>query len=102
NGYDFADRCPEIAGAVANLPVRSCLSDGEAIVRDKEGLSVFELRRYRRHDHAALLCASALIELDGKDLRSVNIEQRKAALAKLLLRQAEEGIAFNEHFSCEG
>jgi bifunctional non-homologous end joining protein LigD len=102
NGYDFADRFPKIVEAVANLPVRSCLIDGEAIVVDKDGLSVFELLRYRRHDHAAVLCAFDLIELDGNDLRRVTIEQRKAALAKLLLRQAEEGIAFNQHYSCEG
>jgi ATP dependent DNA ligase domain len=35
-------------------------------------------------------------------LRRTTIEQRKAALAKLLLRQTEEGIAFNQHYSCEG
>jgi bifunctional non-homologous end joining protein LigD len=49
NGYDFAGRFPKIVEAVANLPVRSCLIDGEAIVVDKDGLSVFELLRYRRH-----------------------------------------------------
>jgi len=48
------------------------------------------------------LCAFDLIELDGNDLRRATIEHRKASLAKLLLRQAEEGIAFNQHFSCEG
>jgi hypothetical protein len=67
--------------------VRSCFIDGEAIVVDENGLSVFELLRYRRHDHAAVLCAFDLIELNGNDLRRTTIEQRKAALAKLLLRQ---------------
>jgi ATP-dependent DNA ligase len=102
NGYNFADRFPKIVEAVTNLPVRSCLIDGEAIVVDEDGLSVFELLRYRRHDHAAVLCAFDLIELNGSDLRRATIEQRKAALAKLLLRQKEDGIAFNQHYSCEG
>jgi len=39
--------------------------DGEAIVVNQDGLSVFDLIRYRHHDNAAVLCAFDLIELDG-------------------------------------
>jgi ATP-dependent DNA ligase len=101
NGYNFADRFPKIVEAVASLPVRSCFIDGEAIVVDETGLSVFELLRYRRHDHAVVLCAFDLIELDGNDLRRTTIEERKGFLAKLLSRPLE-CIAFNQHYSCEG
>jgi ATP-dependent DNA ligase len=51
------------------------LIDGEAIVVDQSGLSVFELLRYRHHDHAALLCVFDLIELNGNDLRHTPIEE---------------------------
>jgi bifunctional non-homologous end joining protein LigD len=81
--------------------VRSCLIDGEAIVVDQSGLSVFELLRYRHHDHAALLCAFDLIELNGNDLRHTPIEDRKGVLAKLVSR-LHGGIAFNQHYLCEG
>jgi bifunctional non-homologous end joining protein LigD len=101
SGYNFAGRFPTIVAAIASLPVRSCLIDGEAIVVDESGLSVFELLRYRRHDHAALLCAFDLIELDGNDLRRTPIEERKDFLAKLLNRP-QEGIAFNQHYLCDG
>jgi bifunctional non-homologous end joining protein LigD len=101
NGYNFAGRFPTIVAAIASLPVRSCLIDGEAIVVDESGLSVFELLRYRHHDHAALLCAFDLIELDGNDLRRTPIEERKDFLAKLLNRR-QEGIAFNQHYLCDG
>src|ERR1700719_2684112 len=67
NGFNFADRFPMIVAALKNLPVRSCFIDGEAIVVDKNGLSVFDLLRYRQHDRAAVLCAFDLIELDGED-----------------------------------
>jgi bifunctional non-homologous end joining protein LigD len=101
NGYNFAGRFPTIVAAIASLPVRSCLIDGEAIVVDESGLSVFELLRYRHHDHAALLCAFDLIELDGNDLRRTPIEERKDFLATLLNRP-QEGIAFNQHYLCDG
>jgi ATP-dependent DNA ligase len=101
NGYNFADRFPKIIEAVASLPVRSCFIDGEAIVVDESGLSVFELLRYRQRDHAAVLCAFDLIELNGNDLRLTPVEERKGFLAKLLNRP-QKGIAFNLHYSCEG
>ena len=44
-GNDFSSRFPFIAMAVAKLPVRSCLIDGEAIVCDENGLADFELIR---------------------------------------------------------
>ena len=66
NGYDFADRFPLITQAVEVLPVRSCFIDGEAIVVNSDGLSVYDLLRYRQHDGAAVLCAFDLIELDGR------------------------------------
>ena len=100
NGYDFADRFPQIVEAILNLPIQSCFIDGEAIVVDARGLSTFELLRYRHHDHAAVLCAFDLIELNGDDLRALPIERRKHSLAKLLTRP-HEGIAFNQHYTCE-
>ena len=95
NGYDFADRFPQIVEAVSKLPVQSCFIDGEAIVVDERGLSVFDLLRYRRYDHAAILCAFDLIELDGDDLRPLPIERRKDILAKTSERASQTGITLN-------
>jgi bifunctional non-homologous end joining protein LigD len=83
------------------LPARSCVVDGEAIVVDRAGLSVFDLLRYRHHDHAAVLCAFDLIEIDGYDLRQQPLEHRKGRLADLL-DSADDGIAFNKHFTGDG
>jgi bifunctional non-homologous end joining protein LigD len=101
NGYNFADRFPRIVEAVANLPVQSCFIDGEAIVVDENGLSVFDLIRYRQHNDAAVLCAFDLIELDGEDLRLSPIEDRKRTLAELLRRKSD-GIALNTHYEGDG
>jgi bifunctional non-homologous end joining protein LigD len=96
NGHDFAERFPLVVAAVATLPVRSCMIDGEAIVSDDSGLAVFELIRSWRHNHTAVLCAFDLLELDGQDLRRLPIEERKAGLAQLL-RGPHPSIALNEH-----
>jgi bifunctional non-homologous end joining protein LigD len=61
-GYDFADRFPLAAAAVAKLPVKSCLIDGEAIVCDANGLAVFDLLRRRWHGDNVNIEASSPAE----------------------------------------
>jgi bifunctional non-homologous end joining protein LigD len=101
NGYDFAGRFPKIVNAVKSLPAKSCFIDCEAIVVDANGLSTFELLRSWRHDHAAVLCAFDVIELDGKDLRRIPIEERKHTLANLLFRE-RDALTFNQHYDGDG
>jgi bifunctional non-homologous end joining protein LigD len=101
NGYDFSDRFPFIVEAVAALPVRSCIVDGEAIAVDENGLSVFDLVRNRRQDDAVLLCAFDLLEVNGEDIRQDGIEGRKRRLAGLL-RRPHDGMALNEHYRGDG
>jgi len=100
-GNDFSSRFPLIAVAVSNLPVRSCLIDGEAIVTDVDGLAVFDL--IRRHDTVANAehCAFDLLELDGRDLRREPVEKRKELLAELL-SGSRHSLSFNECFEDEG
>jgi ATP-dependent DNA ligase len=83
NGHDFSKRFPLVMSAVATLPVRSCLIDGEAIVSDDSGLAVLNLLRSWPTNLSAVLCAFDLLELDGEDLRRSPIEMRKAGLIQL-------------------
>ena len=101
NGSDFTARYPKNVTAVESLPVRSCVIDGEAIVVNEDGLSIFDILRYRLRDDAAVLCAFDLIEADGADLRRQPLERRKAMLAELL-RGVRDGVAFNQHFEGDG
>jgi bifunctional non-homologous end joining protein LigD len=98
NGNDLGRR---FAMAVAALPARSCLIDGETIMCDESGLAVFDLIRGRRPLAAAVHCAFDLLELDGEDLRRRLIEDRKRQLVTLL-RGAHSTIVFNEHFEGDG
>jgi bifunctional non-homologous end joining protein LigD len=98
---DFSARFPFIAMAVAKLPVRSCLIDGEAIVCDENGLAVFDLIRRYGALASAVLCAFDLLELDSRDVRREPIEERKRLLAKLL-RGSHLSLVLNEHFEEDG
>jgi bifunctional non-homologous end joining protein LigD len=100
-GFDLSKRFPLAAAGIAALPARSCIVDGEAIACDANGLSVFDLLRYRRQNDAVLLCAFDLLELDGVDLRREPIEVHKRTL-KGLLRREHRGIAFNHHLRYAG
>ena len=72
----------------------------QAIAVDQSGLSIFDLLRYRQHDHAATLCAFDLLELDGADTRSTPIEERKQHRA--WARQKHPGISINATYDGDG
>ena len=97
NGIDWSARFPLIVKAVSGLKARSCTIDGEAIAYDDDGLASFELLRGRRHDRQVALCAFDLLELDGRDLRHIPLEERKRALARLIGRP-RAGIVLNVTF----
>jgi len=100
-GVDWGDRFPLVVAAVEALGARSCTIDGEVIVCDGNGLADFELLRYRRRDDPVTLVAFDLIEIDGLDLRSEPIEERKAELARLLL-SCRTALVINHVYDAPG
>src|SRR5437764_164239 len=86
NGNKLDARFPEIAEAVANLPVRDCVIDGEVVALDQEGRSSFQLlQALEMEGRKAPLrfYIFDLLELDGKSLLGLPVEQRKQVLAKV-------------------
>jgi bifunctional non-homologous end joining protein LigD len=100
-GHDWTDRYPRIVEAATALRASSFLIDGEVVVCGEDGVPSFELLRAKRRAGAAFMWAFDLIEHNGADLRSQPLEQRKAALAKLLARE-RDGILINEHLVDDG
>jgi bifunctional non-homologous end joining protein LigD len=100
-GYDWTERYPAIAGRAGMLQARSFTVDGEAVVANENGIAVFD-RLHRRHKVTdAMMYAFDLLELNGEDLRSLPLVDRKAKLAKLLAR-SRSGIVFNDHTDEDG
>src|SRR5499433_2659193 len=100
-GNDLTYRFPLIVETLARLRSRSCIIDGEAVACDDNGVTSFDLVRYRWHDASVFLYAFDLIELNGDDLRPDPLESRKATL-EMILAKAASGIRFNEHMEGNG
>ena len=86
NGNKLDKRFPEIAEAVSNLPVDECVIDGEAVALDEEGRSSFQLlQALEMEGRKAPLrfYVFDLLQLNGKALLELPVEQRKQVLAKL-------------------
>ena len=86
NGNKLDKRFPEIAEAVANLAVDECVIDGEAVALDEEGRSSFQLlQALEMEGRKAPLrfYVFDLLQLNGKSLLELPVEQRKEVLAKL-------------------
>jgi bifunctional non-homologous end joining protein LigD len=86
NGNKLDARFPEIAEAIKKLPVRDCVIDGEVVALDEEGRCSFQLLQALEVEgrKAPLrFYIFDLLELDGKSLLGLPLEQRKQVLAKL-------------------
>ena len=86
NGNKLDKRFPEIADAVKNLSVHQCVLDGEVVALDDEGRSSFQLlQALEMEGRKAPLrfYVFDLLQLNGKSLLELPVEQRKEVLAKI-------------------
>ena len=101
NGNDFTKRFPLAAAAVAALPGRSCLIDGEAIACDDNGLAVFELIR-RIATMPALSCAPSICSRSTARI----CDGCRSSIASIgspgCCDSPHHGLVLNEHFSGDG
>jgi len=86
NENKLNERFPEIAEAVKSLPVRECVVDGEVVALDEEGRSSFQLlQALEMEGRKAPLrfYIFDLLQLNGKSLLGLPLEQRKQVLVKI-------------------
>ena len=79
-------RFPDIVNATKNLPVRECVIDGEIVALDEKGRSSFQLLQALEMEgrkSPLRFYVFDLLQLDGKSLLQLPLEERKQLLAKL-------------------
>jgi bifunctional non-homologous end joining protein LigD len=104
NGHDWSDRYPGIVRAASNLPCKSAIIDGEAIVQNNNGASDLEALApaIQSRSNSIIICAFDLLHLNGQDLRRQTLLDRRAELHYLLGVDAESRIQFSEEFNGSG
>ena len=83
NGHDWADRIPAIARSIGQLPVAQFVIDGELVAVRPDGVTSFpDLQDALSSgaDHKLIFYAFDLLALDGWDLRSCTLLDRKRLL----------------------
>jgi len=83
---------------VARLNLRHAIIDAEGCCDGDKGIADFERLMARVYDASAYAYAFDLLALDGEDMRSKPLADRKASLGKLL-RKAKPGVRYSEHLT---
>ena len=103
-GLDWTKKFSTVAKAIAKLPAKTALIDGELVVEGDDGISSFSLLQQDlkndRHDRMKFY-AFDLLHLDGTNLADLPLTRRKDALARLLHRQPDP-LRFSESLTEPG
>ncbi len=99
---DWTDVFPGLAAALAALPVRAAVVDGEATALTADGKSSFQaLQQALRGGAPLTYFAFDLLHLDGHDLRPAPLRERKETLRRLLATAGVE-VRFSDHVAENG
>jgi len=98
NALDWSSRFPTLARALAALPARQALLDGEVVVL-RDGRSDFQALQNAlsaRDDSRCVYFCFDLLHLDGCDLRALPLVERKELLRDLL-KGADDRARYSDH-----
>ena len=104
---DYTATFSRVAEAVSRLPCRQALIDGEVAVVMPDGTTSFSALQNAmegRNQGRIVYFAFDLLHLDGQDLTKAPLEERKAALRRLVERAgpAADPILFSDHVTGSG
>ncbi|UZJ57727.1 DNA ligase D [Pseudomonas sp. KU26590] len=102
NGHDWTHKMPRQAEAIAGLGLESAWLDGEMVVANDEGVPDFQALQNAFEAGRSGNIIYYLFDmpfLNGMDLREVPLEQRRAALSKVLERTDDEVLRYSEDFA---
>ena len=104
-GLDWTKKFSPVAEALAGLPAKSALLDGEIVVSDKNGTTSFaDLQQALSDGQSNRLSYYVfdLLHLDGKDLRKLPLSERKDILHELVPNNGDGLVRYSDHFIDRG
>jgi len=100
NGSDFTNRFSRIAAALSELPVKSCIIDGEVVACRADGSPDFRALHGGNYAQTDLcVWCFDLLALDGRDLRHMPLIVRRLQLGKLLRTFDHDALRYSEGFA---
>ncbi len=102
-GKDWTAQFPEVAAAASALPVRSALLDGEVAALLPDGRTSFQALQnaFSGGRRALVYFAFDVLSLDGEDVASRPLLERKALLSRLL-RDVRGIVRYAPHVEASG
>ncbi|WP_296258373.1 MULTISPECIES: DNA ligase D [unclassified Pseudomonas] len=101
NGHDWTHKLAQQAQAIAKLGLESAWLDGEMVVANEDGVPDFQALQNAFESERSSNIVYYLFDLpflNGMDLREVPLEERRAALAKVLESNEDALLRFSEDF----
>ena len=97
NGSDFTNRFSRIAGAASELPVKSCVIDGEVVANRPDGTPDFRALHGGNYAQTDLcVWCFDLLALDGNDMRHMPLIVRRLQLGKMLRKFDHDALRYSE------
>lgn len=96
---DWTSQFPSVVDAVAALPAKQAVIDGEVAVVLPDGRTSFQALQnaFGRRDANVVYFVFDLLELDGQDLSQLPLEERKERLHALVGKKKRGVIRYSEH-----
>jgi len=103
-GLDWTERFPVVAHALADVPVKLAIIDGEVVVQTATGVASFPMLvdALKNGSGDMLFYGFDLLYLDGHDLRDAPLVARKQALAALLAETGSDRLRYSDHIVGDG
>jgi bifunctional non-homologous end joining protein LigD len=104
-GHNWTHKYSEIEKELKSAGVKNAILDGEVVVIDEHGRSDFQalqLEMKSSRPHSLVYYVFDLLFLNGVDLRSESLIDRKKLLKELLRSLHSQQIRFSEHLKVEG
>jgi bifunctional non-homologous end joining protein LigD len=106
SGLDWTHRMPSIARGLGSLAVESAILDGEVVVLDEKGQSSFAYLQAAFEEgakHPLTYFVFDLLHLNGHNLRSEPLTERKQILSQMLASMGQQDtIRYGQHIQTEG
>jgi bifunctional non-homologous end joining protein LigD len=105
NKLDWSHRLASLVKAIKCLPLDQAILDGEVVIFDDQGVTSFQHLQNALHeqsDQALRYFAFDLLYLNGEDLQSAPLEERRRLLENLIKAGKHEQLQFSENIQGDG